>query len=174
MFAHALSLQGVERIRRAARLTAGLSGAALVAFHGWLLAGQFVSGRLTDPGVAFRWLMAGALVAGLAALYRSGESIWSRKGVAIWVLAALLHGPAVAAAATDDAGVLSLPEVVATVVIQITATAGALALGLWMLSWLLGATDRQATIRPAVYVVSARRQSRSHRRPFSPRPPPRA
>jgi hypothetical protein len=174
MRAPALSLQGVERIRRAARLTAGLSGAALVAFHGWLLTGQFVSGRLTDPGVALRWLMAGALVAGLAALYRSGESIWSRKGVAIWVLAALLHGPAVAAAATDDAGVLSLPEAVATVVIQITATAGALALGLWILCWLAGVTERPATLRPAGYVVGTPRRLRPHRRPFSPRPPPRA
>jgi hypothetical protein len=88
------------------------------------------------------------------------------------VLAALLHGPAVAAATADPSGVLALPEAVATVVLQITATAGSLALRLWVLSWLLGASERRSTPRLAPAVPELRRLD-PRRRPFSPRPPPR-
>jgi hypothetical protein len=173
MPAAAPSLRGIERYRRAIRVATGLSGAALVGFHGWLLATQIADGRLTEPGLALRWLVAAALAAGLAALYRSRASHLSRKGIAIWVLAALLHGPAVAAATADPSGVLALPEAVATAVLQITATAGSLALGLWVLSWLLGASARRSTLRLAPAVPELRRRLDPRRRPFSPRPPPR-
>jgi hypothetical protein len=173
MLAAAPSLRGVERYRRAVRITAGLGGAALAGFHGWLLAGQIASGRLTEPGVVLRWLIAAALVAGVAQLYRSRASIWGRKGIAIWVLAALLHGPALAAAADPQFGVLALPEAVATVVVQFTATAGALALGLWVLGWFLGATKRRYHARLVPISPAIRRRTDPRLRPFSPRPPPR-
>jgi hypothetical protein len=138
-----------------------------------LFAGQIASGKLAEPGVVLRWLIAAALVAGFAQLYRSRASIWSRKGVAIWVLAALLHGPALATAADQQSGVLAPPEVVATVVVQITATAGALALGLWVLGWFLGATERRYHARLVPISPAIRRRTDPSRRPFSPRPPPR-
>ena len=172
MLAAAPSLRGIERLRRGAWIVSGLSGAALVAFHGWLLASQFAAGRLADPGLALRWLIAAALVAGLAALHRTGASIWSRKGVAIWILAALLHGPAVAAGAADQSGVLALPEAVATVIVQVAATAGSLALGLWILGLLLGSVIQRSVLRLAPVAAAVRQHVRPNRRPFSPRPPP--
>ena len=173
MLAAAPSLTGIERFRRVVWIASGLSGAALVAFHGWLLASQFAAGRLADPGLALRWLMAGALVGGLAALHRSGGSIWSRKGVAIWILAALLHGPAVAAAA-DQSSVLALPEAVATVIVQVAATAASFALGLWILTSLFGAVVQRSELRLAPAVAFVVRRTHPSRRPFSPRPPPRS
>jgi hypothetical protein len=167
-----LSLRGVERYRRAVRIAAGLGGAALAGFHAWLLAGQIASGRLAEPGVVLRWVIAGARLAGVAQLYRSRASIWSRKGIAILVLAALLHGPAFAAA-DEQSSIPALPEAVATVVVQITATAGSLALGLWVLGWFLGATERRYHARLVPISPAIRRRTDPSRRPFSPRPPPR-
>jgi hypothetical protein len=137
-----------------------------------VLANQFADGRLADPGLALRWLIAGALVAGLAALRRSGRSVWSGKGIAIWLLAALLHGPAVAASG-DQSGVLALPEAVVTVVVQVAASAGALALGLWVLGSLLGAAIQRSLLPLAARTSAARMRTAPDRRPFSPRPPPR-
>ncbi len=174
MLAHALPLTGFERLRRTLRMASAIGAAGLVAFHGWLLAGQLADGRLADPGLALRWAIAGALVAGLMVLHRSGGSIWSRRGVAIWVLAALLHGPAVAAASSDSSGALSLPEAVATVVLQVSATAGSLALGLCILGWLIGVTPLRSGLRLAPGVAPVRPRTHSGRRPFSPRPPPHA
>jgi hypothetical protein len=145
-----------------------------VGFHGWLLASQLAAGRLAEPGLVLRWVVAAALVAGLAALYRSRLSIWSQKGIAIWVLAALLHGPAVAAATADQSGLLALPEAVATIVVQITAIAGSLALGLWILGWLLGSPEHRSTARLAPAASAVRPRTNPRCRPFSPRPPPRA
>jgi hypothetical protein len=135
------------------------------------MAGQIASGKLAEPGVVLRWLIAAALVGGVAQLYRSRASIWSRKGIAILVLAALLHGPAFAAG--EQSSVPSLPEAIATVVVQITATAGSLALGLWVLGWLLGATERRYHARLVPISPAIRRRIDPGRRPFSPRPPPR-
>jgi hypothetical protein len=170
MLAAAPSLRGIARYCRAVRIAAGLGGAALAGFHGWLFAGQISSGRLAEPGVVLRWLIAAALLAGFAQLYRSRASIWGRKGVAIWVLAALLHGPAFA---DNRSGVLALPEAVATVVVQLTATAGSLALGLWVLGWFLGASERRYRARLVPISSAIRVHIDPRRRPFSPRPPPR-
>ncbi|MGH9387280.1 MAG: hypothetical protein ACRD2N_23670 [Vicinamibacterales bacterium] len=170
MFSAAASPRGLERVRRVVRIVAGVGGAALVVFHGWLLAGQIGAGRMADAGLALRWVLAAALAAGFVALYRSGESAWGRKGIAIWVLAALLHGPAVAAADRSDK--LSLPEAVATVVLQIAATTGSIGLGLWLLGRLLAASRHRPALRFAPSKTGRRFLADPHVRPFSPRPPP--
>ncbi len=78
------------------RLAAALGG-LLVLFHLWLFGSQLLDGRLTELGPVLRWLMAAGLVAALAGLHRSGGSLFrGRKAVSIWLLAALLHGPAMA------------------------------------------------------------------------------
>lgn len=174
MLAAVQAVRGRERYARALRVVSGVGGAALVAFHGWLLASQFAAGRLAEPGLVFRWVIAAALVAGLFAIHRSGASVWGRKGVAIWVLAAMLHGPAVVAASPDGSGALALPEVVATVVLQMAATAGSLALGLWLVARLIAAVDRRPSVQLVPVVAASSPLIDPRRRPFSPRPPPRA
>jgi hypothetical protein len=163
----------MHRCLRLVRLALWAGGAALVAFHGWLLAGQAAAGRLAEPGVAFRWLLAAALVASLVALRQSRRSIRGRQGIAVWVLAALLHGPAVVAAGSSNPDALAFPDAVAVVVVQIGAAAGSLALGLWILGWLLRADTDRRVPRLAVAETTCRRRSHQNCRPFSPRPPPR-
>lgn len=154
---------------------AALAGALLVAFHGWLLASQFADGRLVDPWVLFRWIVAAGLVAGLVAIRRQGSSIVSRKSVAIWVLAALLHGPAIAADFGGAVDSPAMPEVVATLILQVVKSA-VLALGLWMLAGLIAGRDRKPRLVVAVAPASgaARFLSAGVSPAFSPRPPPRA
>ena len=72
-------------------------GGLLALFHGWLLGSQLWSGQLAEPGLVLRWAVAAGLVAALVALRRSGGSMfWGRKAICIWLLAALLHAPAMA------------------------------------------------------------------------------
>lgn len=147
-------------------------GALLVGFHVWLFAGQAWGGELADVSLLGRWALAGGLVWALARLRRQGDSVlWSRKAVSIWLLAVLLHGPAVVErfSASD---LVAAPEVVATVV-QIgfgaLATSLALLLGALLVRrrppvshrWRL-ASRRLAPCRPASgwFVFAA------------PRPPP--
>ena len=94
------------------------SGRTLLAFHGWLFAAQAAEGRLEDPWLVFRWLAALGLVAALASVRHAGGSIWNRQGLAVWVLAALLHGPAMA---TDFGKSINLapPETVATSILHL-------------------------------------------------------
>ena len=111
----------------------GVAGATLLGFHAWLFAAQIAAGRLEDPWLIFRWVAAAALIGALWAVRRGGHSIFGRRGVAIWVLAALLHGPALAGNVNADLDALALPEAVATSVVQIVSSA-AFALGLWLLA----------------------------------------
>jgi hypothetical protein len=133
----------LERFRSWVRTSAVVLGAVLVAFHGWLFATQVASGRLEDPWLVFRWMVAAGLVAGLVAIRRGGASMWSRQGTAIWVLAALLHGPAVATDFSLES--LALPETAATAVLQMASTT-LLAVSLWMLAGLLARRDRHARL----------------------------
>ena len=110
-FSSKLAKMTSEVLIRRALLTAG---ALLALFHVWLFAGQAWNGHLADPALLLRWLFAGGLVAALVGLRRQGTSIFrGRKAVAIWVLAALLHGPAVARR-IDRLGEPALPEFVVT------------------------------------------------------------
>jgi hypothetical protein len=92
----------------------------LAAFHVWLFAGQLWSGELGDFALISRWLIAAGLTAALFNLHRRGLSlVRGRHAVAVWLLAALLHGPALA---RDIEGVSpSMPEVVSTIVQTVTA-----------------------------------------------------
>lgn len=152
---------------------AALAGALLVGFHGWVLAGQFAAGRLVDPWLILRWIIAAGLVAGFMALRRRGESLLGRKSVAIWVLAALLHGPTIVSKFGDAFEIPALPEVVVSVVAR-TATIGLLSLSLWILAGLIArlAHKPRLVARPAFVPRpnSAFDVGRSSR--FSPRPPP--
>jgi hypothetical protein len=88
------------------------AGAVLVLFHVWLFAGQMADGRLADPGVVGRWLIAGGLIAALVQLRRQGASMLvGRKAATVWLLAAWLHGPAIAARVDPPA----LPEAIGTI-----------------------------------------------------------
>ena len=160
-------------LARMIRTLLALAGAALAGFHAWLFAAQVAAGRLEDPWLAFRWVAAASLVAALVGVWRGGESIWGRKGIAIWVLAALLHGPAIASDLQTDFNSLALPETVATTVLQL-ASAAALGAGLWLLAGLLAARRRSPAIRYATIAVLAATGSLAPGvlRPFSPRPPP--
>lgn len=148
-----------------------LSG-TLVLFHVWLLGSQVWYGQLAEPGLLLRWAVAGALVVALIGLRRSGASMfWGRKAVSIWLLAALLHGPALAGQPTGLESP-ALPEVV-TVVLQIASASAMLGLGLALLAALAVHlfSDRRARLRPA----PIRSRSGSNPYPlhrFAPRPPP--
>lgn len=151
--------------------TLALAGGALALFHGWLFVSQAVAGRLGDPWVIFRWLAAAALIAALVAVHRRGHLLWGRKATAIWLLTALLHGPAIAD--NEAFKTFALPEAAAATVLQLASSAG-LAIGLWMLAGLLAARRASArafhTLVPVVAV--ANRLAAGHAARFAPRPPP--
>jgi hypothetical protein len=157
---------------RIIRASLAVAGAALIGFHGWLFAAQVAAGRLEDPWLVFRWIAAAALIAAFVVVRHGGASLWSRKNVAIWVLAALLHGPAASDLQADFSS-LALAETVATSVLQLV-TSAALGISLWLLAGLLLARRLSAQVRYAAVpvFVSAGGLAPGTRRHFSPRPPP--
>ena len=151
--------------------TLALAGGALAVFHGWLFVSQAAAGRLEDPWVIFRGMSAAALILALVAVHRRANRVWSRKGIAIWLLAALLHGPAFA----DGEGfnTFALPEAAAASVLQLVSSAG-VALTLWMLATLLAARrSAPGPLRaPVPFVAIAAGFAAGHATRFAPRPPP--
>jgi hypothetical protein len=170
MPARTLTWPRLERYRSLARTTAMVAGVTLVAFHGWLFASQLAAGALADPGLVFRWLAAAGVVAALTMVRRRGMSLWSRPGVAVWVLAALLHGPAVASDIGADA--IALPETVASAVQQLISVS-ALAITLWMLAGLLARREHRASAGFVVSPSLAGMSGDGFSPPYSSRPPPR-
>lgn len=152
------------------RSLAAVAG-ALAIFHGWVFGNQLWAGELSEPGLVARWLVAAGLIGGLVALRRSGESIfWGRKTVAIWLLAALLHGPAMADGRLSALDQPSLPEV-ATVMLQVMASV-LLGLGLALATRSSNQFTAVLTSRAvATLGVRGARNARLSRR-FAPRPPP--
>jgi hypothetical protein len=158
------------RVVAGARLMLSGAGAALALFHAWIFARQAAQGELADPAVALRWIVAGGLLAGLAVLWRRGESLLGNKAVAVWVLAALLHGPAI----TGRLGALDRPALPEAITSALQLVAGVASLGLVLLASL--ALRRRAPApafnrasRPAPCRRAANRFTRSTR---APRPPP--
>ena len=160
-------------LHRIVRATLAAAGVALAGFHGYLFAAQAAAGRLEDPWLILRWLASASLIAALVALRRGGDSIWGRKGIAIWVLAALLHGPAIAGRVDADFNSLALPETVASSVLQLL-TSAALAIGLFVLASLLAARRRRAASLFAFFPAfsAAVPEAAGGSLQFSPRPPP--
>lgn len=144
----------------------------MAAFHGWLLVAQFTAGRFTEPWLVVRWISAAALAAALVALRRHGSSLWGRQGITIWVLAALLHGPAIAGS-TAAFDTLALPESVGVSFLELT-TAAAAAIALWNIARRLAPRRVRGLARlllAAAFAVAPplpRHQSLH----FCPRPPP--
>ena len=154
-------------LRKALKTT----GALLVLFHVWLFVRDAWTGDLSDIGLVARWAVAAGLTWALIALRRRGASlIRSRQAVAIWVLAALLHGPALA-------GPLEIADLpVAPVVAASLVPAAVTIAGLFVFLALAGAFRR----RPLAVVRVRSRSGRaplgalrpgSHL-PFAQRPPP--
>jgi hypothetical protein len=153
------------------RRAAVLLGSLLVLFHVWLFLDRLWQGQLADAASLLRWAAAGGLTAGLWALHRRGVSlVRGRKAIAIWVLAALLHAPAMAGEPQAEHAP-ALAEVVTTIA-QIL---GAFGVGLGLILFAV-ALRRQTTLQ----LARARAVARRRLRPYvagrslhcSSRPPP--
>lgn len=129
--------------------------ALLLASHGWLLASQWAAGRLSEPGLLLRWAAAIAIGIALTAVYRSGISLVSRKSLVIWLLAALLHGPAIASRAGEELNLSALPEAAITMVLQTATIAGALTLTFFLFAALIRRRVISASAWP--FVATLRR-----------------
>lgn len=130
-----------------------LTGAALVGAHVWLLAAQWSTGRLSDTGLLIRWAVAFGLTGALVALYRSGATLFSRKSVVVWLLAALLHGPAVASRSGQHVNLNALPEAAATLVLK-TIFVAALALTTRLIAGLIPVLRRTPAIPRVWFFVT--------------------
>lgn len=149
-----------------------IAGAVLTAFHAWLFGSQAVAGRLAEADVAGRWFIALGLLAGLWALRQRGSTPSTRRrSIALWVLAALLHGPALA---NDHDGFATpaVPEVVVTVA-QAAVTMATLGVALLLFFrhsiWALGVAAGLLTTSDPRCLPS---RAPARRLGFLPRPPP--
>lgn len=154
------------------RTGALVAGAVLTAFHAWLFGSQAVAGQLAQGDAAVRWGVALGLVLGLWVLRRRPTSpATRRRSAALWVLAALLHGPALA---NDHDGFQTpaVPEVVVAVA-QAAASMAALGAALVFLlrhgPWAVAAAAGRLAV-PGMGLLPARASARRLR--FLPRPPP--
>ncbi|MEO6224061.1 MAG: hypothetical protein ABIP90_12510 [Vicinamibacterales bacterium] len=155
-------------VRRVLRLAAILLGA----FHVWLLLSQAWAGDLVDAALVSRWLVAVGLSIAMVVLRRRGLPLLrGRHAIAVWLLAALLHGPALA---RDVEGVApSMPEVVATLAQAVTtlAVVGTLLLVLFAFRFRRSAVALLAAAHLQAPAFVGALPPRSFLR-FSARPPP--
>ncbi|HEY6510143.1 MAG TPA: hypothetical protein VIY56_19105 [Vicinamibacterales bacterium] len=153
------------------RALAAIAGLLLAAFHLWLFGHQVWTGQL-DPTESVRWLIAVGLVGGLIALRRRGTSLlWDRKATATWVLAALLHGPALAG---DTSLTNRFLDETSEVAVQMVGAIAGLALALAAARATRGRREvRVALPRLAALRVVALPSSLVPGMGFLPRPPPR-
>jgi hypothetical protein len=153
-------------LRRCALAAGGL----VAAFHVWLFAAQVWSGHVAQPDLLLRWLVAGALVAGLIALGRRGlPVVFGRHAVAVWLLAALLHGPALAND-LDGFATPSMPEAAVTLAHSAVAATALALLALWPQGVVAGAAPRVRAVNRASH--QPRRFDAVSVLGFRPRPPP--
>jgi hypothetical protein len=73
-----------------------IAGGLLVAFHVWLLAGHLATGQFLEPERLFRWVITAGLAAGIILLRRQGATLFGRRALVVWLLAGMLHVPAIA------------------------------------------------------------------------------
>ncbi len=158
-------------LKRALSISLAIGAVALAGFHGWVFAAQAAAGRLDDPWVILRWIVGTAIVVALAALRRRGESMWGRKAIAIWGLAALLHAPSVAKNSALE--LASLPERAVVVMLEVASAVG-LGASIFLLGALAFARRRELTrfAIPCVADLPARMIGNSLAPRFAPRPPP--
>jgi hypothetical protein len=151
------------------RALAACAGLILAGFHVWLLGQLTWTGRL-ETAASLRWLLAFGLVAGMFVLHRRGTSLWGRRAIALWVLAAVLHGPSFGAEPPPPAQLIADTSSIA---IQIAGAALGVALAL--------TSGRMAQPwRPAIDVAAAAFQlvpgpglrRATFTQGFLPRPPP--
>jgi hypothetical protein len=149
-----------------------LAAAVLMVFHAWLLWTHAALGKLLDPDVAFRWTIAGLILAAFWAMRRLGVPLlWGRRAVVLWVLVIVIHAHAVW---TGDAMALpvAVPQAVVTLV-SLNVPAATFA-SLLFLVWVarhyatLHPRPRPCDIRPFFAGLPATVCARQ----FSPRPPP--
>jgi hypothetical protein len=162
-------------VSRVARQVLGrLAAAVLIVFHTWLLWTQATLGTLLDPDVAFRWALAGLVLAAFWALRRLGVPLlWGRRAVVLWVLVIVIHAHAVW---TGDA--MALPAAVPQAVVNLVSLSvpAATFASLLFLVWV---TRRYATLHPRVRQCDVRPvfaglPANVCALQFSPRPPPAA
>ncbi|HSD28508.1 MAG TPA: hypothetical protein VLL75_14495 [Vicinamibacteria bacterium] len=129
----------------------GLTAVALlVVLHASILWDRVVQGRLSDPGVALRWLMAAALTVALLALRRRGVSLfWGRRALVFWLLVLLLHA---GASVPQDPGERLAPE-------QLLFVVPAAVAPVWLLLVLFVWLACRALAGPAVSLARARRDA---------------
>lgn len=153
------------------RRSALAAGALLGLFHVWLLGNQLWTGQLAQFDVVLRWVVAAALIGGLGVLRRRGlPLVFGREAVAVWLLAALLHGPALAND-LDGFATPALPEAVATIGQSLITSA--IGLALLALAAFAGARDaRPMSTRVAGRPRAVGAAATAHAVRFLPRPPP--
>lgn len=143
-----------------------------MAFHLWLLTSQLWGGELVDLSLVTRWLIAGGLLLGLRGLRLHGASIfWGRKAIALWVLVALLHGPAL----VEHFGTKGAPTTSDVVAVLAPVAAAVVGAGLVLLLAIVPGTRRSdLPFRPRRILEPAWAGPRSHdcRLLRAPRPPP--
>jgi hypothetical protein len=152
------------------RLLSG-AGLALGVFHLWLFARQAAAGALT-PESLIKWVAAAGLVAALVAIGRHGESLFvGRRAIAVWVLAALLHAPAIGSR-LDALETPAIPQAAVTLS-GLLVSAASLA-GVFLLLWIArtrATVPSRLRCRAVTVVASAARAARATAA-YSPRPPP--
>lgn len=149
------------------RAVVGL-GALVGGSHAWLLGAQVLRGELLEPGLLLRWTAAALLVAAFVAAQRRGVTLVGRHAAALWVLAALLHGPALAER-HDPTAMPALPEVVASLMQTAAVAAGfAAVVFLALAAWAASRPLRRGAWREARVACLAGSSPPA----FLPRPPP--
>jgi hypothetical protein len=165
---------GLPAPQAVVRLLARTFVAALLVFHGWLLSVHVSTGKLFEPDVAVRWMVAVGIFGAFLTLRRVGVSVFTdRRAAALWLLVVLLHCHA---AWTGDAleTVQAIPQAVVDLMPAGVQAAAALA-GVILLAWV---ALRPAVERPRWGLLDtpvrfAGMQAAAWALPFSPRPPPR-
>ncbi|MCX6551433.1 MAG: hypothetical protein NTY02_10585 [Acidobacteria bacterium] len=160
-----------DLVAMAVRATGRLAFAALVVFHAWLFWTHVAAGKLFEPQIALRWVVAVGVLVGFRALSRVGLPLFfGKRAVVLWLLVILIHCHAVWTGDATSAE-LGIPETIGALA-QLTSSVSVLGtLLVILLATSLRAGQRG---RPAfsIPVVVAGLASPGCTFRFAPRPPP--